>query len=239
MLDSLGDRMKSQYEVRSQTYLPRRTYAVIRVDGKAFHSLTAGCTRPYDLGLQSVMDMVAKQLCKTIQGAQFAYVQSDEISVLITDFSKTTTDAWFDYNVQKMVSISASIATASFAEYRGLCPSLNIREWKPALFDSRVFVIPDPAEVANYFVWRQKDSEKNSVQMLARSLYSHKELDGKGIPQLHDAIHEKGKNWNDESVRSKRGGFVWYNPDRGYFLENSGHDGRNKNFDLPNAKISR
>ena len=118
MTDSLGDRMKEFYEKRAQTFLPRRAYTMIRVDGKAFHTFTRGLDVPFDHDFMADMNKTAMALCDEIQGAQFAYVQSDEISVLLTDFKKFGTDAWFDGNVQKMVSISASIATAEFNKFR-------------------------------------------------------------------------------------------------------------------------
>jgi len=208
MIDDLGNRMKDQYESRTRFLVPRRTYTLLRVDGKAFHTYTRKCIRPFDFGLMEDMDKTAMALCEEIQGAVFAYIQSDEISVLVTDFNETKTCAWFDGNVQKMASISASIATAAFNKARHeryLDDPTEPPASKWALFDSRVWTIPDPIEVENYFIWRQQDASKNSVQMVARSLYSHKELTGKGISELHDMIHAKGKNWNDFSVGAKRG----------------------------------
>ena len=117
MKDSLGDRMK-RYENTSRYYLSPRNYTIIRVDGKAFHTYTKGLERPFDLKLISDMNETASFLCKNIQGAKFAFVQSDEISIVITDFENINTDAWFDGNVQKITSISASLATAKFNQLR-------------------------------------------------------------------------------------------------------------------------
>lgn len=172
--DSLGDRMKSQYEIRSQTFLPRRTYTILRLDGKAFHTYTRGLIRPFDADFMAIMDAVAVRLCEQVQGAVLAYVQSDEISLLLADFADIATQAWFDGNVQKMVSISASIATA---EFNLLSPKIG-RDGRLALFDSRVFVIPDATEVQNYFVWRHQDCRRNAIQMAAQSMFSHKALQG-------------------------------------------------------------
>lgn len=112
-MKSLGDRMKKQYEDRSRIYLQRRTYTIIRIDGKAFHTYTQGLERPFDSKFCRDMDKTAEFLCRNIQGAQFAFVQSDEISILLTDFETIATEAWFDANLQKMCSVSASLATAS------------------------------------------------------------------------------------------------------------------------------
>lgn len=105
MNDALGDRMKKFYENITRIFLPRRTYTIIRVDGKAFHNYTNNLDEPFDYGFIDDMNDVARYLCKNIQGAKFAFVQSDEISVLITDFEKIGTSAWFDGNVQKMASV--------------------------------------------------------------------------------------------------------------------------------------
>jgi len=194
--------MKENYEQRTKTKIPRRTYTIIRLDGKAFHTFTKRIKseKPFDNKLIDVMDATARHLCENIQGVQLAYVQSDEISLLLTDFKSIETDAWFDGNVQKMASVSASYATSAFM----LAGKYDI----PANFDSRVFSIPDPVEVYNYFVWRWQDWERNSVQMLARSMYSHKECHKKNTSQLHDMIHEKGSNWADLEDNLKNGRLI-------------------------------
>ena len=114
MKDALGSRIKENYEGRTRYFLPRRTYTIIRLDGKAFHTFTRQFKKPYDLDLMEIMNCTAISLCSQIQGAKFAYVQSDEINILLTDFENLSTDAWFDGNIQKITSISSSIATASF-----------------------------------------------------------------------------------------------------------------------------
>lgn len=201
MKDTLGDRMKN-YEVRSRTSLPRRTYAIIRIDGKAFHTYTKGLKRPFDEFLASDMDETTKYLCKNIQGAKFGYVQSDEISILLTDFEQVDTQAWFDYEVQKMVSISASMATAIFNDLR------RKRGYeKLAMFDARVFAITDPFEVANYFVWRQQDATRNSISMAAQHYCGHKATMHKSSNQKQEMIFQTANvNWNDFTERFKRGG---------------------------------
>lgn len=210
MKDDLGKRMKEQYEVRTRTLLPRRTYTLIRLDGKAFHSFTKGMRKPYDEDLMSIMDKTTKILCEEIQGAKFGYVQSDEISILLTDFDNINTCAWFDGQVQKIVSVSSSIATANFNslmlnKYWGY---QNASTQKLAYFDSRVWTIPDPIEVENYFIWRQKDAVRNSIQMTAQSLYSHKELMGKSSNEQQEMIFQKGVNWNDMPDGFKRGRLI-------------------------------
>lgn len=198
-LDALGNRMKSFYENRTKQFLPRRTYTVIRVDGKAFHTYTRGLERPFDMKLINDMDETAKYLCKNIQGAKLAFVQSDEISIILTDFDALDTDAWFDGNVQKITSISASLATAKFNE---------LRPNKIALFDSRAFTIPSKIEVINYLIWRQQDTTRNSISSVAQSMYSAKELHGKNTNEQQEMIFQKGTNWNDYDAKLKRGRLI-------------------------------
>lgn len=201
-MKSLGDRMKKQYENRSRIYLQRRTYTIIRIDGKAFHTYTLGLEKPFDTKFCRDMDKTTEFLCRNIQGAQFGYVQSDEISILLTDFESISTEAWFDANLQKMCSISASLATAFFN---------TCRPGKLAMFDSRVFQIPDRTEVENYFIWRQKDAVTNSIQSLAQSIFSHKELENKSCNQLQEMCFQKGTNWNDINPGYKRGRLIFKN----------------------------
>lgn len=209
--DSLGDRMKSQYEDRTRYFLPRRTYTIVRVDGKAFHTYTRGCKKPFDEELMTSMDQATKFLCEEIQGAQYGYVQSDEISILMTDFNKITTSAWFDGNIQKITSVAASLATGKFNAWIGnRFKADGSAQFETAYFDARVFTIPDPIEVANYFIWRQKDAVRNSISMVARSFYSHKELDKKSTSDMQEMIHKKGVNWNNYPIGSKRGRMLVY-----------------------------
>lgn len=207
--DSLGDRMKRQYEDRTRILLPRRTYTIIRLDGKAFHTYTRGLSRPYDSTFMDDMDYAAEFVCCEIQGCQFGYVQSDEVSLLLTDFENISTDAWFDGNIQKIVSVAASMMTAKFNQLRA-CWHLPHMPSKLAMFDARVFTIPDPVEVENYFIWRQQDATRNSIQSAAQSMFSPKELHGLSCAKLQEKMwQEKGVNWNDYPEGFKRGRMVF------------------------------
>jgi tRNA(His) 5'-end guanylyltransferase len=179
------------------------------------------------MGLMEDMNKTTEYLCQNIQGAKFGYVQSDEISILITDYDDITTHAWFDGNLQKMASIAASLATAKFNELRTMRTikeKCNKTDWskvtnetlmmnlttcfKLAMFDARVFQIPYQEEVINYFIWRQQDATRNSISSAAQSLYSHKELDGKKTDEMQEMIFQKGINWNNYSPREKRGALI-------------------------------
>ena len=218
MKDNMGDRMK-RYEVTSQMNLMRRTFTIIRIDGKAFHTYTKSLKRPFDEGLIKDMNDTTVAICENLQGAKLGYVQSDEISIILTDFDSLKTDAWFDGNVQKMCSISASKATAEFNKLRIMraifqntqAPELNIKvvyNMTMAEFDSRVFQVPTRDEAINYLLWRQKDATRNSISSVAQSLYSHKELHGKDSDAKQEMIFQKGTNWNDFEPRVKRGGLI-------------------------------
>ena len=216
MKDPLGDRMKDFYEDRTRYKLARRTNTIIRIDGKAFHTYTKGLQRPFDQGLMEDMNKTTEYLCQNIQGAKFGYVQSDEISILITDYDDNDTHAWFDANLQKMASIAASLATAEFNRLR-LIRKMNttvatagsiLEQFKHAMFDARVFQIPYQEEVINYFIWRQQDATRNSISSVAQSLYSAKELHGKKTSDMQEMIFQKGINWNDFTPREKRGSII-------------------------------
>jgi tRNA(His) 5'-end guanylyltransferase len=196
---ALGDRMKA-HEAATRLLLPRRTYTVLRADGKAFHSYLRGCARPFDEQFMADMDQVAVALCEEISGAVFAYAQSDEISVLVSDFGSPGTEPWFGGVVQKMVSVAASVATAA----------MNARRpGRTALFDARVFTLADPVEVGNYFLWRQRDAVRNSIAMAAQARFSPRQLHGVGTNVMQEMLWSQHQvNWNDYPDGCKRGRVV-------------------------------
>jgi len=201
--DNLGTRMKG-YESVSKSKLLRRMPVIIRLDGKAFHTWTRQLrdvdksleAEPYGNMMHELMHYTVIYLMNNIQNAVFAYSQSDEISILLNDWKKLNTDQWFDGGIQKIASVSASMATAAFNANTNL---------STALFDARVFNIPKE-EVVNYFVWRQQDATRNSIQMLGQFYFSHKQLHGKNVSQIQDMLMESyQQNWNDIDTRKKRG----------------------------------
>lgn len=204
-IDVFGDRMKD-YEFCYDITLPRRIPMVLRIDGKTFHAMVKKwkCVKPFDERLQKMMSLTAMELCKQISGAKLAYIQSDEITIVVYDDQDKSTEAWFNKRLNKILSISASIATREFNSLgivnKDLLDTLNY----PAIFDCRVMIMPD-YEVKNNLIWRQQDASKNSKQMLARSLYSHKELNGKNGDELQEMTFQKGINWNNIETWKKRG----------------------------------
>ncbi len=207
MKNGLGSRMKRNYEEVFKYRLPMRMPVIIRLDGKCFHTFTRGMMKPFDEKLIYNMATVAHFLCEKISGAQLAYVQSDEISILLHGYKKLDSEPWFANEVQKMVSISASMASSTMSRLYN----------KEVLFDSRVFVLPE-AEVCNYFIWRQKDAVRNSISMVAQSLYSHKQLHGKRSDDMQEMIFQKGLNWNDISPHQKHGETV-IKGEHGWFID--------------------
>lgn len=225
--DDLGTRMKIFYEQIPKTKLMRRTPVAIRIDGKAFHTFTRGFQKPFDEVLVKSMQETMKYLCENIQGCVLGYTQSDEITLILVDYKKLDSAAWFDYEVQKMCSIAASMATVAFNKFfeqnvseayknryaeDGKCTMpydlyktyLTSIE-KGAMFDARCFNIPRE-EVTNLIYWRQLDATRNSVQMVGQANFSHNELHGKTCNMIQDMLHEqKGINWNDYPTHLKRG----------------------------------
>ena len=200
---SLGDRMKG-YENDFRSYLPEKTYTVLRLDGKAFHTYTRGLNKPFDYHFMEDMAETAQYLCENIQGAWWGYTQSDEITILLTPFAKESSDAWFKGNIQKMVSISASMATYKFNQIRREKRGIT----KVGLFDSRVFLLPSKEEVMNCLIWRQQDAVKNSISMAAQAIYSHKELNKKNGADKLEMMLEKGVDWNAYPLPAKNGTIV-------------------------------
>lgn len=197
----LDVRMKA-YEHAFRTYLPRRAYTLMRLDGRAFHTYLKHTEKPFDLDFVREMDQVAMSLCSDIQGARFAYTQSDEISLLLTDFDTLQSEPWVNGNVAKLTSLSASKAAAMLAVLRIDEPGLPT-------FDCRVWSMSDPVEVANYFVWRQRDCVRNSVQMVGQAHFTQAELHGKNVNEIQEMLFQRwGINFNDVDEGCKRGRLV-------------------------------
>ena len=212
MKDNLGNRMKTNYENITRMFLPRRTYTIIRLDGKAFHTLTKDLNKPWDKDFTWIMDEIMKDLCQNIQGAVLGFTQSDEISILLQDFEQLETEAWFGGNIQKIASVSSSMATFYFIDkimdmdIQSKRKFLeNDRNTKNILFDSRVFTIPSRTEVMNYFVCRQKDAIRNSISMLGQSLFSQKQLHKKSQEDIKLMCIEKGQKWENIDAGLKNG----------------------------------
>ena len=224
--DDLGCRMKTFYEQIPKTKLMRRCPVAIRIDGKAFHTFTRGFQKPFDEVLIKSMQETMKYLCENIQGCVLGYTQSDEITLILVDYKKLTSSAWFDYEVQKICSIAASMVTMAFnkrfidnyldyistlkpdftndSDRKTVSAYINASN-KGAMFDCRCFNIPKE-EVTNLVYWRQLDASRNSIQMVGQANFSHKELQNKSCNDIQDMLMiQKGINWNDLPTYQKRG----------------------------------
>ena len=224
--DDLGTRMKTFSEEIPKTKLMRRCPVAIRIDGKSFHTFTRGFNKPFDEVLIESMQETMRYLCENIQGCVLGYTQSDEITLILVDYKKLNSAAWFDYEVQKMCSIAASMATMAFNRFL-MYEYEEFNRWvnegnptdedrrlndiyydamcKGAMFDARCFNIPKE-EVTNLIYWRQLDASRNSIQMVGQANFSHKELQNKSCNQIQDMLMEqKGINWNDLPIYQKRG----------------------------------
>lgn len=201
--DALGDRMK-RYEAASRFFLPPKQAVMIRVDGRAFHTYTKGMNKPFDHDLMEAMVHATTETAKDLAGFKLAYTQSDEASFLITDFDDFATQGWFDYNLSKVISLSAATFTAHF-NAASFDRAIGHRL---ATFDSRAFTVPMD-DVPNAFLWRQKDWYRNSVQMLGQAHFSHKQLNGKKLADIHDMLMDgPGINWAKLSPAEKNGTFI-------------------------------
>ena len=239
--DDLGTRMKTFYEQIPKTKLMRRCPVAIRIDGKAFHTFTRGFRKPFDEILVKSMQETTKYLCENIQGCVFGYTQSDEITLILVDYQTFNTSAYFDYEVQKMCSISASMATMAFnkfftknvnaylddyydtwnvtAEDEKYVDTLSKAKEKGAMFDARCFNIPKE-EVTNLIYWRQLDASRNSIEMVGRAYFSHNELMNKSCNNIQDMLMEKYNiNWNDYPTYLKRGSACLKNINGGWFID--------------------
>lgn len=209
----IGNRMK-EYERVSEFLLTRRVPVIIRIDGRAFHTITrTRFKKNWSREFVDQMIEMAKIVKKDIQGCDFCYSQSDEVSFLLTDYKTIRTSPWFGYDVRKLISITASLASSVFSRIYG----------KDVCFDSRAFSIPQD-DVVNYFIWRQIDAIRNSIQMAGREYFSHKQLNNLSCLQIKDKLFaEKQLNFNDYSTTRKRGFCILNNAvdeDIPVFIEN-------------------
>ena len=230
--DSLGDRIKS-YEDVNRNYLVKKVPVICRIDGRAFHTFTRGLEKPFCKPLINTMQYAALQSAKEMSGCEAVYLQSDEISFLLTDYRELETQPWFDYNLSKILSISASLFTYYFnmkwrEEWDKLFENVQLKsalneyktpkEPKMATFDSRAFNIPRE-DTLNYFLWRMKDWERNSLTMYASSFFSHKQLMGKNKENKHEMLHEAGKNWTTDLTDVEKNGTFYIRNELGEWVE--------------------
>ena len=216
----LDIRMK-RYEKVTDQKLIRRMPVIIRLDGRSFHTFTKGFRKPFDDILINSMQQTALYLCENIQNCVFAYTQSDEITLILVDYKKLNSSAWFDYEVQKMCSIVASMATMAFNNFfkEGITKEnsaftdewLDNGDFNPKYKDeelNKLWITHKRAsekgamfdcrcfnipkeEATNLIYWRQLDASRNSIQMVGQANFSHKELQNKSCNQIQDMLMER------------------------------------------------
>lgn len=208
------------YEEATGHQLLRRMPVIIRVDGKAFHTLTKQITPDKDptsehgfsVRMHNLMNNVSVRMWQNIQNAVMTYTQSDEISILLKDWTNLETQQWFDGKVQKIASVSAALATAHFNKlWLDMFGISESEKHNLPLFDARVFNVPID-DVVNYFIWRQKDAMRNSINFIARKHFSHKQLHGVNIKDTLAMLHDVGVDWNARPLWEQRGSCVVRNP---------------------------
>ena len=226
--NALGKRMKD-YEKEARSYLASKTPVIIRIDGKAFHTFTRGLNRPYDVTFRYCMTETVKYLCKNVQNCKLGYTQSDEITLVLLDDLNENSSTFFDNQIEKICSVTASMATLAFnktvyekvQEFQNrLFLSPNDKELKElvdvwtskmfkAEFDARCFNVPNRTEVLNALINRQQDAIKNSITMLALAHFSTKELDKVNSSQKLEMLSKKNIDWNTYSTHSKSGVVIY------------------------------
>lgn len=230
---SLAERMKS-YEHKSSLQLAKKLPVVIRLDGCHFHTFTRGLKKPFDNCMANAMIDTTKALCENIHGCVFGYTQSDEITLILIDYQQENTQGWFDYKVQKMCSVAASMASRFFNQFFeknaiNYCKSkayMDIEEkealkkqyeiynhkFNTADFDCRCFSLP-PEEVVNCLIWRQQDGIRNSISAVGQKYFSAKELNSVSSANLLVKLKkEKHCDWNDIPLYLQRGTAVYRKP---------------------------
>lgn len=191
--------------------------AIMRLDGRAFHSYCRGLDRPFDRLFMADMDQVALGLAQQIDGVRLAYVQSDEISLLLTDrlvdeIDSTDPDTpvqgfMFGGQVQKLVSIGAALASSLMNAARHGTVTDRL-----AIFDARVFTLPDMAAVERYFQWRQADARMNALGMAASARFSHRQLTGVPNTVRADMLRAVGADPDDLPLEFTEGRVVARGP---------------------------
>lgn len=202
--DGLGDRCKAFEMAEAGRKAMLGLPLLVRLDGRAFHTFCRGLARPFDQRLSFCMQSTAAALVEEFH-ATTGYTQSDEITLAWITEEGSRAQLPFDGRYQKLCSVLAGFASATFARLvPGCLPEKNSAT---PCFDARAWQVPTPADALEVFFWREDDAVKNSVQMAARAVVSHKELDGKGRKDQLDILHAKGIRWNDYPAFFKRGSY--------------------------------
>jgi len=203
MYSEFDKRMKGYENIYNKKMIPL-VPILVRVDGKSFHTWTKGLEKPFDNDLIKCMKDTTHDLMLETS-ALFGYTQSDEISLLFYS-DRVDSQVFFNGKVNKLNSVLASMTTAIFNNIKSYDEFLANKPF--ALFDCRCWQMPKE-EVANYFIWRERDAVRNSINSVGQANFSHKELQGKSSKEIQEMLfQEKGINWNDFNLNEKRGTYL-------------------------------
>lgn len=206
--DSLSVRMRG-YKAAYDHVLTGRTPVLAHVDGIGFSQYTRKCAKPFDKALGDLMIDTAIDILERVQGAVLAYTQSDEITVLLHGYRTHATTPYRGNRVQKLVSDMSGPTSAFFTQHsHRIWDEGRLEGVRAAAFAAAIFLVPEN-DVNNFFLWRQKDAVRNSVQMQARSMFSHKQVDRKSVTDMKEMCRGKGRAWEDLDARWQRGACVY------------------------------
>jgi len=205
--DSLGDRMKS-LENRLDLQLMSNLPVIARLDGKGFHNFTKGMERPFDLGFSELMRTTASYLAEKYH-ATLAYVQSDEMTLVWKIPPNPLTEFMFGGRIAKCCSVLAAECSVYFNYRKNDFITSKQVDWPLAVFDARIWNVPNESEASNCLIWREQDATRNSIQMAGRAYFSHTELNKKSCNEIQEMLfQQKQINWNDYPWFFKRGCYI-------------------------------
>lgn len=205
--DTLKEKCEYYRSLTDYKLMPN-SYVLVMVDGHCFSKLIKNkFDKPFDDLFINMMNETAMYLCENIQGAKFAYTQSDEISILITDFDTPKTDSFFSFRLCKMQSLIAAMATAKFNQmyaklandYKGFdLKKFDMKEYPTYTFDCKVWTVPNANDAYAWFLYRQTDCIKNSKAQTAQTFIPHDTLKHLNADEMINLCKEtKGIDWYD------------------------------------------
>jgi tRNA(His) 5'-end guanylyltransferase len=207
---SLKDKCNYYRDLTDYRLMPN-SYILVMIDGKNFSKLVKNkFEKPFDDWFISTMDKTAVHLCKEVQNCVGAFVQSDEISLIIKD--NTLTSVPFDGRLCKLQSIIPSIATSFFNKElikRNLISGMSvddITKMPDYCFDCKAWTVPTVNDAIAWILYRQIDCIRNSKQQFAQTYMTHKSLLNKDTDmQVALCLETTGNDWNAIENNKKYG----------------------------------
>lgn len=219
--------IKRDYEINTDGYI------LAHIDGRSFSKMVKNkFNKPFDDSFIEMMNQTAEYLCENVQACHLAYVQSDEITLLLKK-NNPDGDVFFGGRLCKMQSIIASLATAKFNQLMtiynitknnyfftkedtadtiyDIVDAVDVINTMPLYqFDCKVWDVPTANDAMAWFLFRNIDCIRNSKQQAAQSYLSHKELMGLHTDDQIDLLLEKtGIDWNSYKDGEKYGRLIY------------------------------